>query len=51
MNQKMYLPLACLLFCVAFIVAADAPSINKLLMAGAAGVFAVLLFRAMRRGK
>jgi len=51
MNRKMYLPLACLLFCITYIVVADAPADNKMLLALAAGVFAIMLVRSLRSGK
>jgi|GEM_PF-5066267 len=51
MNSKLYLPIACLLFCVSYIVVADAPPESKLLITGAAAVFALMMGRALRSGK
>ena len=51
MNPKMYMPVACLLFCVVFIVVADVPPVNKMLIAVAAGFFALLLVKAWGQGK
>ena len=51
MNPKMYLPIVCLLFCLIYVLVADAPPLNKTLMLIAAVIFAFLLVMAMRKGK
>ena len=51
MNRKIYLPAASLLVCVTYIIVAKSPMINKMLMVGAACIFALLFVRALRSGK
>ena len=49
MNHKLYLPAACLLFCVTYIVVVDAGILNKLMMIIAAAIFAILFVKAWRK--
>ncbi|MCL2121948.1 MAG: hypothetical protein FWH28_06835 [Clostridiales bacterium] len=51
MNSKMYLPAACLLFCVTHIIVAENGVYAKMLMVAAAAIFSFFLVKAWRGGK
>ncbi|MDR0469954.1 MAG: hypothetical protein LBH09_08280 [Peptococcaceae bacterium] len=50
MNSKSYLPIACILFCMAYILVVDAPVMNKLILTIAALVFVFLLISTWGKG-
>jgi len=51
MNSKMYLPAACLIFCVTYIVVVDRPILFKMMLVLASAIFALLLVKAWIDGK
>ena len=50
MNSKMYLPIACLIFCIVYVIVSGAPPLNQALIIMAAVFFALMLFKASGGG-